>query len=110
MDLGQHTRSYYVGHGKTSFPFGSIHKVERCRTWHDIITLGQHIWSDDIGNGMLSSPFDSTLDWTTSGRANVIISLGEHTRSDDVSLGKLHDRTTSGAACYHLPWKVCTIG
>ncbi|TMW88567.1 hypothetical protein EJD97_018386 [Solanum chilense] len=108
------------------------HTIGRHWAWHVSMALEQHILSDDIGRGMPSSPLDTTHDQNTSG-TNAIISIRKHTRSDDARhdmpsspLESIHggttsavampsslftyDRTTSGVACYHRPWKANTIG
>ena len=84
--LGRHTRSDYVGHGKTSSPLDGTHgrkmsgvachnfprpaiTVKLRRVWHDITALGLQSRSDDIGRGVTSTPLDSMHDRTTSGVA-----------------------------------------
>ena len=113
--LGKHTRSNDVRrympspllestHRQTtlgvvlpSSPYGSTHgptpsgvacqhrlwaaqTVERHPAWHAIIALRQHTRSNNVGRGMPSPPLD-----------------------------KIHTRTTSGVACYHVPWTAQTV-
>ena len=95
--LGQHTRSYDVGRGMPSSPFGSTnshttstvachhrpwaaHTVERRRAWHDITAFGQHTRSNDVRRDMPSLTLHST-----------------------------HDRMTPGMACQHHLWAAQTV-
>ena len=64
----------------------------------------------------VSLPLDCTHRRMTSSVACFIV-LGLHTRRVDVgrgmplyTLGSTCDRTTSGVACYHRPWKAHMIG
>ena len=58
----------------------TTHTDERHRTRNGIIIVGQQKWSNDVGCGMSSSPLDN-----------------------------IHDRMTSGVACYHRLWIEHTI-
>ncbi|TMW81743.1 hypothetical protein EJD97_008050 [Solanum chilense] len=77
----------------------TIYTVGLRQAWHAIMDLVKHTLSYDVECGTQSSPLK---------RIHIVRQC--RTWHPSSPLDNIHDRTTSGVACYHFPWTTHTVG